>query len=47
MKKFMAKYGGYMAAFALLVSTSMSNMICPFVFHQPVLPDSVKKLRKF
>jgi len=47
MKKFIQKYGHYLAALALIVSTSSINSVCPFVYHQPVVPDAVKKLRKF
>jgi len=46
MKKFIEKYGHCLAAFALLVSTSAAAFPCPWIFHQPVLPESVKKLRK-
>lgn len=47
MKRFIAKYGHFLAALALFVSVSTNSFLCAYVFYQPVLPDSVKKLRKF
>lgn len=46
MKKFIAKYGYILSAFAVLTATQTARVGCPFIFHQPVLPESVKKLRK-
>ena len=47
MKKFIFKYGHFLSAFALFVATTSANRNCYIIFHQPQLPDSVKKLKKF
>lgn len=28
------------------VAEKSANQVCPFIFHQPKLPEAVKKLRK-
>jgi len=47
MKKFILKYGSFVAALALLVTTMTENSACIFYMHQEKLPESAKKLRKF
>lgn len=44
-KKFMA--ANMLASLALCMSVVAANSRCIFVFHQPKLPNSIKKLRKF
>jgi len=45
MKKLVKRYGHLMGAFALMVTTVTAfGPGCPFIFHQPKVPDSVKKL---
>lgn len=36
-----------LAAFALTMTTMTANSACFFVFHQPELPENIKKYRKF
>lgn len=36
-----------MAAFALSMTTIAANSECYYCFHQPEMPDGVKKFRKF
>lgn len=47
MKKFLSKYGHIVCAFALVMTTYAANRSCVYIFHQPKLPDSAKRLRKF
>lgn len=47
MKKFLQKYGGFIASLAILVTTINANSTCLCIMHQDELPDSAKKLRKF
>ncbi|MFV0499071.1 MAG: cyclic lactone autoinducer peptide [Bacilli bacterium] len=35
------------SSFALVMTTLIANRNCTFVFHQPKMPESAKKLRKF
>lgn len=47
MKNFFRKYGSWMAALALVVTSMNANSACIFLMHQPEIPESAKKLRKF
>lgn len=47
MRKIVMKYAGIFAAFALAVTTLSVNSTCLVTLHQPKLPESAKKLRKF
>lgn len=47
MKKFLMKYSSTLSVMALFVTTYASNRCCFILFHQPELPKSAKKLRKF
>jgi len=47
MKKIVMKYGSFVAAFALLVTTLIENSTCVWITYQEPLPDSAKQLRKF
>lgn len=47
MKKFLQKYGGFIASLAIIVTTLNANTTCLFIMHQDELPESAKKLRKF
>ena len=39
--------GGSVAVFAMLITTLSANTTCTYAAHQPKLPESAKKLRKF
>ena len=41
------KFGGVVAAFAVVIASVSANSACMWISHQPELPDDVKKLRKF
>lgn len=47
MKKFMQKYGGMIAAFALVITTVTANSACIWITHQEPLPQGAERLRKF
>lgn len=47
MNKLIMKYGGMLAALALVVTTLTANSACIFYTHQEPLPADAKKLRKF
>lgn len=47
MKKFIVKYGHCLAALAMAVAVISPRLVCPYIYHQPVMPESVKKLRNF
>lgn len=47
MKKFLQKYGGFLAALAIVVTTMNANTACVCIMHQDSLPEEAKKLRKF
>lgn len=47
MKGFIKKYGAMMAAFAMVITTMTANSACIFLTHQPKMPETAKKLRKF
>lgn len=47
MKKFIRKYGTWMAAFAMVITVMTANSACIFLMHQSELPEAAKKLRKF
>ncbi len=47
MKRFCGKYAHVLAAFALVMTTLISNSTCHFIIHQKPLPETAKKLRKF
>lgn len=47
MKKLFLKYGGFLAAFAMVVATINANTACVFIMHQDKMPESAKRLRKF
>lgn len=47
LKKFMLKYSGMLAAFALVITTVVANSACVWITHQEQLPESAKALRKF
>lgn len=47
MKKFLQKYGGFLAALAIVVTTMNANAACVCIMHQDSLPEEAKKLRKF
>lgn len=46
-KKFLYSLGGMASALAVVVTTLNVNTACLYMAHQPKLPDSAKKLRKF
>lgn len=46
-QNFCMKFGGTVAALALIVATMTANSTCIWCTHQPELTDEVKKLRKF
>lgn len=47
MKKFMTKFGSYIAAMAVMVTAMTANAACVWFTHQEELPDEAKQLRKF
>ena len=47
MKKFIMKYGHIFTALAVVVTAYSANRCCAYFYHQPKLPASAKKLRKF
>lgn len=47
MRKFIIKFSGLFAAFALCVTTLTENSTCFFCAHQEKMPANSKKLRKF
>lgn len=47
MKKFFQKYGGFLAALAMIVTSWNVNSACVCIMHQDSLPEEAKKLRKF
>lgn len=47
MKKFLVKFGGAIATFALMITALNVNAACIFTTHQPELPKGSMNLRKF
>lgn len=47
MKKLFQRYGGFLAALAIAVTTLNENSACVFIMHQDLLPEEAKRLRKF
>lgn len=47
MKKFRGKVFPILAAYALVMTTLISNCTCHYLLHQEPLPENAKKLRKF
>lgn len=47
MKKIIYKYGHVISGFALFMTTMAANRECVAILHEPELPKSAKKLRKF
>ena len=47
MKKFISRYGSWLAAFALVVTTVTADSACIFFTPQEKMPETAKKLRKF
>jgi len=46
MKKIMVKFGGMLAAMAILITTINVNSTCICFAYQPELPEEAFKLRK-
>ena len=47
MKKIILKYGGMLAALAMVFTTLTVNSTCTWMTYQEELPETAKKLRKF
>lgn len=47
LNKIIAKFGGVIAALALMVTTANVNTTCMLIMHQPKLPEGAEKLRRF
>ena len=47
MKKIILKFGGMLAALAMVFTTLTVNSTCTWMTYQEELPDTAKKLRKF
>jgi len=47
MKKLFQKYGGFIAALAIFVTSMNVNSACVCIMHQDSLPEDAKRLRKF
>lgn len=45
--KTLLKYSNIITALALALTTNSVNTCCNFVLHQPELPKTARKLRKF
>lgn len=46
-KKLLYTLGSLVSSFALMITALNVNTTCAFIAHQPEVPDSAKKLRKF
>lgn len=46
-KNILYSLGGMVATLAVVVTTLNVNATCLYMAHQPKLPDSARKLRKF
>ena len=46
-KNFVLRFGGTIAALALMVTVFNVNTCCAFYAYQPEIPESAKKLQKF
>lgn len=44
--QFVTKFGGTMAAFAVMVAVLTANSACLWLTHQPEEPDEIKQLKK-
>lgn len=44
--QFVTKFGGIMAAFAVMVAALTANSACFWLTHQPEEPDEIKQLKK-
>ncbi len=44
--QFMTKFGGTMAAFAVVVAALTANSACFWLSHQPEEPEEIKQLKK-
>jgi len=44
--KFLAKFGGLFAAFALMAGVASARDYCILIFHQPKVPQSMSKFLK-
>lgn len=47
MRKSVLRFAGLFASFAMVVSVIGANQSCALLISQPVVPESVKALRKF
>lgn len=47
LKKCLLSMGKLVALGSFLVAAFNANSACVFIYHQPELPDKVKRLRKF
>jgi cyclic lactone autoinducer peptide len=45
--QFVTKFGGTMAAFAMVVAVLTANSTCFWLSYQPEEPDEIKQLKKF
>lgn len=47
LKKIIIRFSGIIASLALMVTSMNVNSVCILLAHQPKLPESANKLRKF
>ncbi len=47
MKRYLFIIGRCIAICSFIFAAFNANSACAFIYHQPKLPDKVKKLRKF
>ncbi len=47
LKNFLYSLCGIVVSYAVVVTTLSANTACLYIMHQPELPESAKKLRKF
>lgn len=44
--QFMTRFGGTMAAFAVMIAALTANSACFWLSHQPEEPEEIKQLKK-
>lgn len=45
--QFVTKFGGTIAAFAVVVASLTANSACAWLSYQPEEPDEIKQLKKY
>lgn len=47
MRRITRRFGSFLAALAIMMTTLVVNSTCTILFYQDELPEEAKKLRKF